>query len=120
MCTVPVSAGCFRDYLANPDKSLDGFGSQVPVPDASYPILEVLKEFFSQEEGDTLLSADYQIIPDRPDQARELLRLTVRLDIVNFLSLSQMTTETARGNVKNGDWRCTLIVPEDSTWIINI
>ena len=119
-CTSPVSSECFRTFLASPDKSLDSFGSQVPVPDVSYPILEVLKEFFPQEEGDVILSADYQIISNRPNQTRELLRLTVRLDTVNFLSLSQMTTETARGNVKSGDWRCTLIVPEDDTWVMNI
>ena len=120
MCLSPVSSQCFRDFLATPDKSLDNFGGQVPVPDTSYPILEVLKEFFSQEEGDTLLSADYKTIPDRPDQIRELLRVTVRLDTLNFLSLSQETTETARGIVKSGDWRCTLIVPADDTWVINI
>ena len=120
MCTEPVSSRCFRDFLINPDKSLDSYGNQVPVPHNTSQILDTLKGFFTPEHATTLLGLSVIIVSDRPDNARELLKLTVNLDTTNFLAVSQEAAQEARSFVKLGEWRCTLIVPEDNTWIINI
>ena len=120
MCSEAVSADCFREFLITPDKSLDTYGNQVPVPSNTSQILDTLKSFFSADHAMTLSGVSVGIVSDRPDAARELLQITVSLDTINFLSVSQEATQEARAIVKLGDWRCTLIVPTDNTWIINI
>ena len=120
MCSESVSSDCFREFLTNPDKSLVGYGNQVPMPHNTSQILDTLKDFFTSEQARTLLAVSVLIVSDRPDEARELLKLTVSLDTTNYLAVSQAAAQEARAIVKIGDWRCTLIVPEDNTWILNI